>query len=669
MANIGQLHGARWWKVDFHAHSPSSFDFGSEEGSKSEVVVDVSDWLATYMAAGIDAIVVTDHNTHAGIDVARASLNLLRGAADSRFRELVIFPGVELTTPEGYHLLAVFEHDVSSDVVNGVLHKCGYAGTRGTSDATTTKSFQEVVGIITEDGGLAIPAHADGPAGLFGMDPRNISALRQQNLVFAVEMVTSDTKPATDLGWVPILGSDAHHLDASGAPNPELAKFPGSHFTWAKLGRPTLAGIRLAILDGPSSLIRSIDQGGDPNRSEHSSLTSLVVRNHGHQVEYPLSPWMNAIIGGRGTGKSTLVELLRLALGRFDEMPEKLKNDLEWFSPHARQELLSRAWNKDTEIEVLYSRLGNTYRILWRGSAPTSPSIEKQTDLGWVAEDGDVAERFPLLINSQKQIYEMATDPRSLLALIDQQPDLDYATWRQQYEALTLQYRTQRAEIEEVRNRISEEGRVRGNLADTKILVERLHKLRDSFEAKELDALQDADARHGRLESAAGQLESRLRTALDEYRDERERISPPQSIWEAELDRQKAIAEAVSKAEHAVDQLVSSRADLTRLREQTDPRKVRIAELREELKSPDGLPIEDDISGVASAEISPYEDALARRGRLEGDLERIDRDKARTGTLADSADETLGKVGEHRRLLSTRRGQVVGESPYRVALF
>ena len=35
-----------------------------------------------------------------------------------------------------------------------------------------------------------------------------------------------------------------------------------------------------------------------------------------------LNPWLNAIIGGRGTGKSTLIEFLRLGLRREDELPD-----------------------------------------------------------------------------------------------------------------------------------------------------------------------------------------------------------------------------------------------------------------------------------------------------------------------------------------------------------
>lgn len=672
MSKTDRLPGSRWWKVDFHSHSPSSFDFGADEGADSQVDVDVCDWLVVYMEAGVDALVITDHNTHEGIDIARAALDLLRSAADPRFRELVIFPGVELTTPDGYHLLAVFDQDSSSEVVNGVLHKCGFGGTRGTSDATTTKSFQDVVGIISADGGLAIPAHADGPAGLFGMDGRNINAIHEQKQIFAVEMVSSDTKDATDRGWVPVLGSDAHHLDASEAPDPSSAKYPGSHFTWAKMGIPTLAGLRLAISDGSSSLVRSIDQVEDPNAFGHTALLSLLVRQGGVEMEYRLSPWMNAIIGGRGTGKSTVVELLRLALGRFDEMPEKLKKDLEWFSPHSRTETTNRAWNSETEIEVVYSRLGNTYRILWSGAAPMSPQIELLTVTGWSAQEGNVAERFPLLVNSQKQIYEMATDPRSLLALIDQQPDLDYATWKQQYEVLTLQYRTQRAEIEEVRNWIAEEGRLRGNLADAETLVERLNKLRDSPEARELDALQDSESRLQRLENAATALETRLNSALDIYREEVEPLSAPEITWDVEIDRHAAIAEAVDSAVGVVDKLALSRDALERAREAVNPRGARIAALRGELFAPAEGRLEIPNSESTLAEIDQYDEALNRRNRLQGDLERIEREKTRMVALAATAGETLNQVGVHRRALTERRRAIIdtlSSGDFRLKLF
>lgn len=109
--------GARWWKVDFHSHSPASFDFGGLEGVPTQSVATYEEWLLAYMKAGIDAVVIADHNTHEGIDLARAALVTLAESGNRDFRKLVLFPGVELTVDGGFHLLGVFDPSVASDVV------------------------------------------------------------------------------------------------------------------------------------------------------------------------------------------------------------------------------------------------------------------------------------------------------------------------------------------------------------------------------------------------------------------------------------------------------------------------------------------------------------------------------------------------------------------------
>ena len=56
--------GARWWRVDLHAHSPASHDFGSETDRADP---DWVAWIAAARDAGLDAIAITDHNTADGI--------------------------------------------------------------------------------------------------------------------------------------------------------------------------------------------------------------------------------------------------------------------------------------------------------------------------------------------------------------------------------------------------------------------------------------------------------------------------------------------------------------------------------------------------------------------------------------------------------------------------
>lgn len=652
-----ELRGARWWKVDFHAHSPSSFDFNGLEGEVSTGPrPTVRDWLMAYMSAEIDVIVIADHNTHDGIDIARTALGELREEQAEGFRELVILPGVEITTNGAVHLLGVFDVNEPSETVNGVLHRCNFEGTRGTSDATTAKSFLDVAGLITDAGGLAIPAHADGPAGFFGMDPRDQASVHQQGRILAVEMVKQGVQAADALDWVAILGSDAHHLDGHEAPDPALAKYPGSHFTWVKMGQPNLAGIRVALSDGRSSFVRSIDSAVNPNMFDHAILRSIAISHDGDRVEYPLSPWLNAVIGGRGTGKSTLVEMLRLALGRSNELPERLLADLEWFSPRAGA---SRAWDASTEVEVLYVRLGKTYRVLWQGRDPGRSRIQEQTSAGWLDQEGEARERFPILINSQKQIYEMAADPQSLLKLIDQQPEIDYPNWQQRHEALVLQYRTQCAQIDEVRARIADESRMSGNLEDAEALVERLGALRDSPEARELDDLRSAATRSASFQRAADAFEASLESALAVFRAETDGPEYESSSWMPDNERFAAVGHAVEKVEEAIVGLADSRGKFEAAREAGEPKSTRMAELTDLLREMDVPADTPETESLLPERGDPYGLAIERRDSLREDLDRLKRQKAKSAELESAASATLQAVRESRNILSQRRKEAI----------
>ena len=83
--------GSRWWRLDLHAHSPASHDFGSQADR------DHPDWVAWITAArdaGLHAIAITDHNTASGIEP-------LQQAASQVQDSPVLFPGVEVTASDG----------------------------------------------------------------------------------------------------------------------------------------------------------------------------------------------------------------------------------------------------------------------------------------------------------------------------------------------------------------------------------------------------------------------------------------------------------------------------------------------------------------------------------------------------------------------------------------
>lgn len=660
--------GARWWKVDFHAHSPASFDFGAKEGTRAISQTSYRDWLLAYMRSGIDALVIADHNSHTGIVEARAELERLRQERAPGFREIALLAGVELTVDGGFHLLAVFDVDTPSEQVNGLLHVCGYESERGSSISTTKHSFAEVVDEIVERNGLAIPAHADAAKGLFSHDERNQDSLRRSGKILAAEVVTeAGRSKATKAGWTSVLGSDAHHLDDSQCPEGMEAKFPGSHFTWVKMETPNLFGITLALSDGSQSVIPARLGDADQNEFSHATIDKLILRSGGSEATYNFGPWMNTIIGGRGVGKSTLIEVIRLAMGRFADLPKELQSDNDWFSPRPGSGTSVRFWDQGTEIEVYVSRLGRRYRVLWNGTRPADSRIEVWDEGAWVPEGGSPRDRFALLINSQKQIYETARDAQSLLNAIDDQPQISYAGWKKILDELYGQYRTQRSEQGELRIKIADEDRLRGELSDVEAELSQIAKLRDSEEARELDALVQEEQSFAEFEATAQRFEQALETSILDHEelatafsDEGVSEAPESASWDPESQRRSSVGKAHAAAAAALKTLSESRALWETMAEQS-PRIERINELNALLK-PDAAANGDEDQPLASVRTEEPNEANSRlrtkKGELEAELREIEKARTRESRLSKDASYTLERIVEHRALLTRRRAEL-----------
>lgn len=648
--------GARWWKIDFHAHSPASFDFGADEGSVATVKTSYRDWLLAYMRNGIDAIVVTDHNSHAGIDEARAEVARIRESAVDEFRELHVFAGVEITVDGGYHLLAVFDVDTPGEHVNGLLHKCKYEAERGSSLGTTKMSFLEVVEEIVLHNGLAIPAHVDGPKGLFEHDRRNQADLEKSLQIIAVETISgAGTAKALERDWVPILGSDAHHLDGNGCPEGVEAKYPGSHFTWVKMEVPNLSGLKLALSDGAQSVRPAKAGADDPNDFSHSVIERVAVFKDGVEAAYDFGPWMNTIIGGRGVGKSTIVELVRLAMGRFADLPEELQSDTHWFSPTPGRNATSRFWSSDTRIEVYISRSGERYRVVWNGSTPGASTIEVMQDGQWQEQGGSARDRFAMLINSQKQIYETARDPQSLLKAIDDQPQVAYVDWKETFDELCGKYRTQRSEIRELQTKIDSEDRVNGELSDIAADLKQIAKIRDSAEANELDRLTKQEQELSRLETATARFEQGLGELLEEFRDLTDATQDAESAgaWEAERSWRSSMIAGVGSVASALEALAEARKTWE-LHAAESPRRQRILDLKKFLDAPgaENAP-EPEKNGEDPHEANAR--LLRAQAEREATLAEIEKAKLKISRQVTEAEATLKQIVDHRVALSDRR--------------
>ena len=465
----GGLAGARWWKFDFHTHSPASEDYG--KGPRQALLLERSprEWLLDFMRAGIDCVAVTDHNTGGWVDCLKEANDALHDERPVDFRPLDLFPGVEINTHGGIHMLAILDPSKGKSDIDRLLGAVGLP--EGCSaGSVTSRTPVEVAQVIHERGGLAIPAHVDSARGVLEqLSGPSLQEILECPWILAAEVANEDClqKSHPSPSWSFIRGSDSHHPE--GAPGD---RYPGSHYTWVKMGKPSVEGLRLAFIDGnPLSVLRSDEDIGDPNEYAAQVIESITIRHARYAgrpdpLEGHFSPWMTAIVGGRGTGKSTIVEMLRLALRRQDDMPDELRSDFDEFSsiPESRND--PGALTEDSEAIVTVRKDDARFRVRWRYDG-TGISVEEENSDGlWTPGVGDIHERFPARILSQKQVLALSRDPNSLLKVIDDSPQVNRVEWDSGREELEARFLRFRNELREADSRLGDGPRLQGKLAD-----------------------------------------------------------------------------------------------------------------------------------------------------------------------------------------------------------
>ena len=122
--------GAEWLKADLHVDTPASADIG--EDWKTSTPHDV---VRIAIEKGLDVIGIADYNTAEWCD-------LVRQATEESL--VTVFPGVEISTPEG-HLLALFDSTVSSAYIEDLLIAVGIPRDKlGSLDVATKDGIVDV---------------------------------------------------------------------------------------------------------------------------------------------------------------------------------------------------------------------------------------------------------------------------------------------------------------------------------------------------------------------------------------------------------------------------------------------------------------------------------------------------------------------------------------------
>lgn len=657
-----QFSGAQWWKFDFHTHTPASSDYG--KGPQHAILQEKKprEWLIDFMRAEIDCVAVTDHNVGDWIDELKVAYQNLEQELPEEFRKLYLFPGVEIHLADGVHLLAILDPAKSKSDIDQLLGRIHLK--RNSTDSReykTTMSFLNVVAEIKAIGGLAIPAHADADNhGLLSLYA-NLPILReisQSEDIIAMEVRDPDSLhqlPSIPIHCSAVIGSDSHH------PSGALAKrLPGSDFTWIKMGTPSIEGLRLALIDGARlSVLQNKQTVGDPNRYPDVAVEQIEVTNakyagNGQALKARFSPWLSAIIGGRGTGKSTLVEMLRLAFRRDRELPDDLHSDLRRFATvsSARGEI--GALRNDTEINVLVRKGGRQFRLHWnqKGDNSKAPIKSKVGDNDWKQSPGDIRSRFPVQIFSQRQILSIANNPNSLLEIIDKASELhlsDRKTKRHEIEARFLRLQSRRRELEA---KIADRTRIEGELQDVRQQLDVFEKTKHR---ETLIAYRRSNRHSGIIQSRREEIY----LSIDKIRETADDIEPT-DLRENEFNSENpAESEAFQFLQESLKIQQDSILSLRRLADEIEQKVAKwSARLESSIVSKEFRAISKNYESLRSqlaqakiSDVSAYDQLIQRRYFLDRSLSELDR-------IQDEIEETKREANVTLQEASTARSEI-----------
>ena len=310
------MSGARFHKCALQVnphHYAASFQGQSNEGGLQDYVEAIVEKAAEL---GVTVLAITDHNSVADVSAFKQA---------AAVRDIHVFPGFEIESNEGIHVLCIYPRDEDPARLERYLGELGIREPEPSS-VPSSAAFAEILECVKEHGGITVAAHTTGAKGLLKAltgQPR-IRAWRHEALA-AIQIPGPVCDLPVDLRPIienknpdyqrPLAAGDGLAVavvNAKDIARPNDLENPSAS-CWIKMSEVSIEGLRQAFLD-PDSRIRL---NSDPELEEHAELVRLSWEGgflDGATLR--LNPNLNVIVGGRGAGKSTVIESLRYVLGK-----------------------------------------------------------------------------------------------------------------------------------------------------------------------------------------------------------------------------------------------------------------------------------------------------------------------------------------------------------------
>jgi chromosome segregation protein len=428
--------GTKFYNCDFQVHSPRDINWSGVKPTSDE---DRNEYAERFVLAcrdkNVNAVAITDHHDLTFFTyIKNAAQNEVdeTGTPVPETNKLIVFPGIELTLSNPpCQALLILDSNFPEDQFSRILHKLSLEPSPVENQSTqeTTPILSSVVADLND---LHVKLNTlEILKGKYIILPqisrKGHKALLRKGFqehyrnMCCVAGYVDGAIPSNDKGWEDIINGVSREYGFKSVAvfqtsdnRKETFEDLGTSTTWVKWAIPTAEALRQASLAKESRM--SINEPELPQ----VFINKISVTNSKFlgRIELELNQQYNAFIGGRGTGKSTILEYIRWGL--CDQIIGSQNSENQSEISKRRQVLIEKTlmpFSGEVRISCIINGIEH---IVKRNSVTKEIQLKiGSNEFSKVSED-EIRRLIPIQAYSQKQLSSVGVRTDELKRFIQQ---------------------------------------------------------------------------------------------------------------------------------------------------------------------------------------------------------------------------------------------------------